>query len=113
MSELSSAIRSALTWLLITSPAWFRILLAWLLAELSVPVAHLVVIGIFRVDRDTNSAVIVPRFLAVLIVWLLVCGAILVRGLYDMSRNFFPRPVAILLGIVLSAAHVWIFFRIV
>jgi hypothetical protein len=112
MTALYAACRCTLTWLLATSPAWFRIVLAWLLAEVTAPVAHLVMTGAFHAGPSTNPSVIVPRFLAVLVIWLPVCLAILVRRLYDLSRAFFPRRVAILVCPVLSGAHVWAFFRI-
>ena len=111
-TELYARCRSASAWLLIASPTWFRILLAWLLAEVSVPFAHLVLIGFFHVGPETSPSVVVPRFLAVLIIWLLACLAILVRGLYEMSRAFLPRPAAMLVGFTLSSVHVWAFFGI-
>jgi hypothetical protein len=110
--ELSAVIRSALRWLLLTSPAWFRVILAWLFAETSVPFAHLIVDGLSRGGPGIVRTVIAPRILAVLIIWLLASLAILMRGLYDMSRAFFPRLVAILVCPMLSAAHVWAFFRV-
>ncbi len=108
MRVLYAGIRSTLTWLLITSPAWCRILLAWLLAEVSVPGAHLVI----HPGPEVSPSVIVPRFLSVLIVWLLICLAILFRGLYDMSRAFFSWPVAILASVTLSAVHMCAFFGV-
>jgi hypothetical protein len=112
VTELSAAIRSGLTWLLITSPGSFRIILAWLLAEASVPVAHLIVTVFFHVGPDTSAYVIVPPFLAALVIWLLGCLAILVRALDDMSRVFFPPQVAIVSAVTLSAGHVWAFFGV-
>jgi hypothetical protein len=110
--ELSALIRSVLMWLLLTSPAWFRVILAWLVAETSVPFAHLIVDGLSRGGPGTVPTVIAPRILAVLVIWLLASLAILMRGLYDMSRAFFPRLAAILVCPMLSAAHVWAFFRV-
>ena len=112
MTELSEAIRSGLTWLLITSPGSFRIILAWLLAEAAVPFAHLIVNVFFHVGPDTSAYVIVPPFLAVLVVWLIGCLAILIRALDDMSRVFFPPPVAIVSAVTLSAVHAWAFFGV-
>jgi hypothetical protein len=112
MTELSAAIQSGLTWLLNTSPSSFRIILTWLLAETSVPFAHLFVSVFFHVGSDTSRYEIVPPFLAVLVVWLLSCLAILVRALDDMSRVFFPPPVAIVSAVTLSAVHVWAFFGV-
>jgi hypothetical protein len=112
MTELSTAIRSGLSWLLITSPGPFRIILAWMLAEVSVPFDHLIATVFFHVGPDTNAYVIVPVFLAVLVVWLLGCLAILVRALDDMSRVFFPPPVAIVSAVTLSAVHAWAFFGV-
>lgn len=112
MARLCARCRAALTWLLAASPAWFRILLAWLLAAVSVLLAHLVIVGIFHVGPQTNPYAIVLPFLAVLVVWLLVCLAILARGLYDMSRAFFPRLGAIVAAFTLSAVHILAFFRL-
>lgn len=112
MTELSTAMRSALAWLLITSPGSFRIMLAWLLAGVSVPVAHLIVTVFFHVDLHTSPRVIVPAVLAVLVIWLLGCLAILFRALDDMGRVFFPPHVAIVSAVTMSTVHAWAFFGV-
>jgi hypothetical protein len=66
----------------------------------------------FHVGPDTSPSVIVSPFLAVLVVWLLGCLAILVRALDDMSRVFFPPPVAIVSAFTLAVVHAWAFFGV-
>lgn len=108
MTEFSAATRDAVRWLLIASPAWFRILLAWMLAAVAVPFAHLIV----HASPFEDPSAVVPRVLTALIIWLLVCLAILARGLYDMARAFCPWTAAIPLASVLTALHAWAFFGI-
>lgn len=109
MANSCAACGSAFRWLMVTSPAWFRVGLAWVLAELAVPGAHLFV----RHDREVSASLDVTRFLVLLVGWLLICLWIVTRALYDMGRTArFPRPAAALLAVTLSSIHVWAFFGI-
>jgi hypothetical protein len=90
------------------SPAWLRIILAWMMAELSVPIAHLIV-SLTWIPEDFSDPSV--WFLIVLLCGLVVALSMLIRAVYDLSRSSLPNPQALALSGLLGYLFSFLFFR--
>jgi hypothetical protein len=91
-----------------SSPTWFRIILAWTLAELSVPSAHFLVSLSWYPDDYSDPWV---WFLVALLFCLGLSLSILLRGIYDLCRPLLSTGDSLCISIVLGYVSSFLFFR--